>query len=468
MAGIQMSGLASGLDTQALISQLMSIERIPRSRIERQQGAAQARQDALKDIQTKLKALRQAGTDLQSSTLWSPTRAAISDDQTRLVARAMGGAVVAGTYDVNVTRLATSESEGYQFRQRSNATTLTFTDSTNTQTTLNLASNATIDDVITAVNASSTLGITARKDTSGNIWFDSKSTGAASIFSVTSTGGGGLLGTAAAGAVAGGDAQFTVNGAAKTSATNIDTAAITGVELDLKGLTVAGTPVKVTVTETPTDKKDVAAKLKAYADAYNAVVDTIRGKVTDKPIPNASTVTDAKRGVLYGDAGLTQVLNTLRRGMMDPFAGNSALMDEMNELGLSTGSAVASIDPNKVQGRLTFDETKFNKAWDTDRAGVENLLRGDGSTTGTGFTQRMDALIKPMTDVGASFDGRINAVGSEIKTFTDSLARMDKRLEMKEDHYKQMFTALETAMAKAQSIQAQMQGQLAGLPSTGG
>ncbi len=35
MAGIQMSGLASGLDTAAIVAQLMQVERIPRARVER-------------------------------------------------------------------------------------------------------------------------------------------------------------------------------------------------------------------------------------------------------------------------------------------------------------------------------------------------------------------------------------------------------------------------------------------------
>jgi flagellar capping protein FliD len=33
MAGIQLSGLVSGLDTQSIISQLMAVERQPRTRI---------------------------------------------------------------------------------------------------------------------------------------------------------------------------------------------------------------------------------------------------------------------------------------------------------------------------------------------------------------------------------------------------------------------------------------------------
>jgi flagellar hook-associated protein 2 len=167
--------------------------------------------------------------------------------------------------------------------------------------------------------------------------------------------------------------------------------------------------------------------------------------------------------VLYGDSGVTKVLNDLRRAMMDPIAGNPALQDEMHEIGVSTGGAVSTIQQDKVAGRLTFDEDKFNKAWDTNRVDVEKLLRGDGVTGG--FAQRMNEVLDPLVKAEGTFDGRISSTQSQLKTFTDSLARMDKRLEQKESYYKRQFTALETALSKAQSMQSAMAGQLAGLSS---
>ena len=50
MTGIQIMGLASGLDTESIISQVMSVESQPRTRVARQQVAVQARQDALRQI----------------------------------------------------------------------------------------------------------------------------------------------------------------------------------------------------------------------------------------------------------------------------------------------------------------------------------------------------------------------------------------------------------------------------------
>ena len=67
MAGIQIGGIASGMDTESIITQLMSIESAPRTRTARQQVTVQARQDALRQIDTKLTNLKLAAGDLRSA-----------------------------------------------------------------------------------------------------------------------------------------------------------------------------------------------------------------------------------------------------------------------------------------------------------------------------------------------------------------------------------------------------------------
>jgi flagellar hook-associated protein 2 len=459
MAGIQVPGLASGLDTAALVSQLMQVERIPRGRMERQQAAVQQRQDFLKDLSTKLKTLRAASTDLNSIATWSPTRTATSADSARVSARPSGGTITPGTYDVEVTALATASMQNWSVRSRPNATDLTITaSSTGTATTVAIAANSSLDQIVTAINGSSASPVSAAND-NGQLKLTSKALGASSGFTIT-----GQALDVAGTAKTGTNAAYKVNGAAYTSSTNVATAGIPGVEITLAGLTTPWTPVRITTTETPTDKSSVAAKLRAFVDAYNAVVDFSRAKLAEKPNAKAATVTEAKVGVLYGDRGVTQVLHKLRNALMDPLTGHPLAQDEMHEIGLSTGGAVSTVQQERVAGRLTFDETKFTKAWETNRGDVEKLLRGGGGAT-EGFAKRMDDLLGPLVASGGIFEGRISGAQSELKTLADAMGRMDRRLSRKEEFYKGQFTQLETALAKAQSLQAQMAGQLAGLPS---
>lgn len=442
MAGIQMGGLASGLDTTTLISKLMSVERIPRLGIERQQAAAQTRQDALRDIVTKLKTLKQSATDLQSAALWTKKQTVTSADPVKVGVKTTS-TVATGTYDVEVSQLATVANRELTYAALAAASRITITDSTGKSFLVDVAANATVDDVIAAINANGSLPVTAR-NYNGNLLLGARASGAVGNFTVT-----GSTITGQVASVAGVDTLFTVNGAKYASSTRTDAKAIAGAELSFASVTAAGSPVRITAAEPAADKDAVAEKLRKLVESYNAVVDTIRGKLTEKRVPNAQTMTDAKKGVLFGDPGLTQTLSSLRRGLMDPLqVGNASTMDELAEIGISTGAA-SSMTAEKTNGRLVFDEAKFKAAWDGDKASVERLLRGDGTLGG--FAQRLDALIKPLSDAGGLYDGRITAAAGELTRLKDGLARMDLRLERKELFYRRQFTALETALAKMQN-----------------
>ena len=112
MAGIQVGGLASGMDTESIITQLMSIEQAPRTRAARQQVTVQARQDALRPIDTKLTNLKLAAGDLRSAAMWSPTQAISSGNEGVLTARQLTGAAPGG-YTVSVSSLASADSRTY-------------------------------------------------------------------------------------------------------------------------------------------------------------------------------------------------------------------------------------------------------------------------------------------------------------------------------------------------------------------
>ena len=114
MAGIQIGGIASGMDTESIITQLMSIESAPRTRTARQQVTVQARQDALRQIDTKLTNLKLAAGDLRSASLWSPTQTISSGNESVLTARQLTGAAPGG-YTVNVASLASADSRTYQW-----------------------------------------------------------------------------------------------------------------------------------------------------------------------------------------------------------------------------------------------------------------------------------------------------------------------------------------------------------------
>lgn len=112
MAGLQLSGLASGLDWKSLVDQLMEIERAPISRIEREQLTNTQRSNALRDLGTKLSTLQTASGSLKDQTLFSGRTATSATGSSTWKLSPAAGAT-AGTYSIAVSQLATrSRREG--------------------------------------------------------------------------------------------------------------------------------------------------------------------------------------------------------------------------------------------------------------------------------------------------------------------------------------------------------------------
>lgn len=445
MAGLQLSGLASGLDTQSIIDQLMAVERQPRTRIEMRQATEQARRDGLNQVSTQLKTLQDAATALRSIGTWADTQTATSGDATKLDVTRTGGAGP-GAYDVAITRLASSTQRTYTYVPPAAGTDLTFTvkdaQGNDVPTTISLAAGASLDDAVSTINTTAGAPVYA-VNVNGNLVLASRSTGENARFTMADSAGGTLTQQSER---LGQNALVSVDGTDFTSQTNTVTDAIPGVSLTLKGTTGS---VLVDVGAPGPDQSALADKIKAFTTAYNTVVDSIRAKVGEKPVPGAATASDAAKGALYNDAGLNSVLNQLRRAMSDPIAGNATALDEMAELGVSTGAASSSINQDAVAGKLTFDATKLTAALATDPLAVRRLLGGIPGVDG--FAQRIGGILDPVSGTTGTLAQRISLEDSTLSGIANDLTAFDQRMTLRQSALQKQWTALETALQQAQS-----------------
>src|SRR3954449_9000169 len=122
---ISFGGLASGLDTNTIVDQLMAIERQPQNRLKLKQGQIDARKSALGDVMSRLKNLRLAAQDLKSTTLWLDTQSVDVNDTTKIAATRTGGAGTGG-YQVTVTTLASASQHWVQCAAPAADQTITF------------------------------------------------------------------------------------------------------------------------------------------------------------------------------------------------------------------------------------------------------------------------------------------------------------------------------------------------------
>jgi flagellar hook-associated protein 2 len=451
MAGIQLSGLVSGIDTQSIIGQLMQIEKAPRTKITLNQDATTKRQSLLQDLSTKLTTLKSTNDDLKSVLSWLDTQTVETGDASKVTVSRTGGAPPGG-YDVAITQLASAERQTFTFASPAADGTLDIANADGSaRTSIPLKAGATVDDAVSAINGSSTSKLYA-VNVNGSLVLSAKTTGDTSGFSITGAGAG-----AQTERVAGQNAKFNVSGTDYERQSNTITDALPGVQFTLKGKTAVGATVGVTVGTPGPDKDAIVTKVKAFVTAYNDVVKTARADVTEKPVVNGSTTDDVQKGTLFGDSGLNSMLSQFRSTLSAPIMGLTGLTS-MTDLGVSTGAANtgSTINQDALDGLLTVDETKLRTALDTNPNGVRALLGGVSGTTG--FGQTFNSVLANYQGSAGLLQSRILSATSDLSDLASKLTSFDARMDAKQDRLQKQFTAMEAALSASQSAGSSLAG----------
>jgi flagellar hook-associated protein 2 len=429
---IALSGLASNLDTEAIITQLMSAEGLPRTRMVLADTQAQSRQGTLRDLATKIGAVRDAASALRSTTTWTNVQTATSSDATKVSAKAAGSSPP-GSHTVVVSQLATKGQHAFAYTASASPETIKI----GTDFTLNVDANATVATVASAINGRADSPVSAVV-ADGKLFLTSRKTGTAADLAVDAAA---LLTEDATYARPGADAKYSIDGNPEvTSASNVVTSL--GVELTLKA-TTAGTTFEVG--DPGLDSDGVKAKVKSFVNAYNGAVDFIRGELTEKPVKSPTTNAEATTGLFFGDSMLSGVLASMRSQIGD-------LSNFGISTGVSTGSATVSSDA--IAGRLTITDTKLTAALTGDQANLRTAFADLGQRVSTALAS---------SAAGARVDARLSSVDATRKRIATDMAATDVRLAAKEKRLRAQFTAMESALAASQAAQSQLTAQLKNL-----
>lgn len=468
LPSINFGGLASGLDTNSIISQLMSLERRPQVLAQQSQKFEETRVGYLKEIDTKLSNLSLKVAGLRDVATWAKVQTATSSDATVLTGT-IAGSPAPGAYTVQVTALA----RGQQIKQGAGGVTSASTGGDlkisvggGSQVTVDLLAGDNLETVATKINSATGIGVTASV-ASGVLYLSSKSTGAAQTIDVQGTLAGEfkLNSGQSVTTVTAQDASVAVNGGAPVSSSSNDvTNAIVGVTLTAKN---TGT-VTLTVSAADLDSEGLSAKVKSFVDDYNALIDYLRPKLAEKRVLKATTDADRNKGTLFGDSRLSSLLSQLRGAISGPVSGQPSDLASLSDIGISTGATTSSgaLDPDRLAGKLVFDETKFKDKLKTRADDVKALFTADtGSDPTRGVARRLEAVLSPWTTTGGIIDSRVAGENSIIDAWKKRITAMDYRLAQRELTLRNQFTALERAISAAQTQGNWLSGQLAQLAS---
>ena len=443
---INLSGLATGLDTGALIDNLLAIERQPRTRLASQQTAQLTAKNQLQAVHDALKKLQTASQSLSDPAIFGNKQAVEIGTASTATATIVSGAPTGG-YALQVDRLARSAQASYTYAAPAADATIVVAGS-GWNDAIAVKAGEAAADLVARINGDPSLHVVASVTTvdgEERVSFASRATGAASGFSASAAG---LLDDERT--TAGLDAQVRIDGVVRTSATNVLEHAIPGVRLALRGVDTVGTTV--TVSAPGADPDAVGKVAKEFVDAYNAAIDLLR---------TTTNVTATSSGALGGDVALTGLQTQLRSALVQVTGGVSSL--PLEALGISTGKAsgTATYSQSAIQGRLSLDSTVLNAALTADPAKVRAVL-----TASPGVVKGLADTLQAYTGATGSLTERISLVGKEVTELGKRMDAFDARLTARQNVLKTQFATLESTISKLNDQRSWLTGQLTALQSS--
>lgn len=442
----QITGLASGLDTDQIIQEEMAIYQQPVTRLQDQQSGLTALNTQLTNIQTQLQTLVSDAQALTNPSLYATSQAVTSSDPTRVTGSTGTGAGV-GSYQVEVTQLAGSARRTYTFASPSSDDTITIGGQQVT-----ISAGESISDFVNSINANSNLNVYAAATDSGTVVLSSRQTGSAASVSLTDAGT--ALTEQTQLARAGQDAQFTVDGGTQlSSSTNTVTNAIPGVTLTFDALTTTSGAVTVNVGAPAPSTANIQNAIQTFITQYNSVIGAIQAQLSQPP-----SGSDPSQGTLHGDAELSQLLSSMRSMMYAPGGGLPTGLATMMDIGVSTGATTGTgaVSQNALSGDLTLDATALANQLASHPSGVRSVLNSWSIT--------FSNLVANVADPAGTIDQRIQGDDRQISQLGNRISVMQSALNERQNMLVQQFAQLEAALSGNQSTSSWLASQLAALP----
>ena len=457
--GLGVSGLVSGLDTDSIVSQLMSLEKRPIMLLQQKEAGYQAKITALGMVKSAMSEFRAAVSGLKSDNDFISYNASSSDDDILTVST--GDKVQPGNYNIVVNSLASEQHvRGPAFAASDTVVgtgTLTIQVGSNDAVDVEIDSeNNTLAGIAQAINdadADVTAGIIF-DGTNYYLTLQGRETGTGNTISLTmsdddgnNTDNAGLSSiytdpaaqtltetqTAA-------DAILTVNGIANIHRTSNEISDL------VEGLTITlkdADPAKTISVTTSKNYSGIEKKLENFVEKYNALMDTLSAQTAFNGGGDAA-------GTLLGDSTVSRIAGGLSAMLYDGIGGIDSSVNSLSRLGIE-------IDD---QGHLSLDNEKLNLAMNAHPDDVASFFTSD--TTGNeGIAIKMydflDGYLQTSTGI---LSAKEKGLQDSIDDIEEHIESMNVRLDKREDNLRKQFLNLELIMAQFQDTAARLEQQL--------
>jgi flagellar hook-associated protein 2 len=453
---LQLTGLASGINTTELIQAELAEQEMPLDNMEEEVSALNTESSSLSAIQSSLQTVSDDALLLGEPSTYFPVQNINSSDPSLVTAATTDGVgAVIGSTAFTVTALASAAQTTFDYNGGSSSAAEALTLNVgSTPETINIAAGATAQQVADSINGSSTLGVyAAYQTTSGGqeqLVLSSRNTGTGNVVSIASDPNSLLTqaGTAQDGTDAVVNVLNTVGGSTTTttynSPTDTATNVIPGVALTLTGITgtsATDNPVTVTTAAPSVDTSAIVQQVQQFVSDYNTALNTIESDINTTP-STESTPSDYSpySGSLFGDDQLENLVGDLRTSVYQSYSGTGIAtgMTSLQEIGISGGAPTATASTSTVDGQLTVDTSALTSAIESNPNGVEALI----TQWSQGFQNIANAAASPTGAIAA----RITGNNATVTTLSSQLTSQEALYNQEETNMEAQWAQVETTL----------------------
>jgi flagellar hook-associated protein 2 len=509
---MRVTGLTSGLDTESIISALVSAYELKTQKYTKAQTKLTWTQDAWKSLNTKVYSLYTNISNLRFSSAYSLKKTTVSDS-TKATVTADTDAVN-GTQKMKITSMAQTaymtggkltttsgkavtedttladlgyKGTGSDGNASSNVrTSIKLTKKDGTETSINVDGGTTVKELVSSLKEA---GLNASFDsTQQRLYISSKTAGAAGDFDFSalandsdSASALSVLGLSTtdnyddlsdaeknkfAKKLEGTDAEITLNGVKYTSDTN--NFAINGLNITVTGVTGND---EITLT-TDTDSQGIYDKIKDFLTEYNSVInemtklynadssygydpltDDEKDAMSDTEIEKWET--KIKDSLLRNDTTLNSVMMSMINTMSSTYEVNGTKMS-LSTLGISTLGYLNAAENENYAYHIDGDSDDANTSGNTDKlmaaikSDPDSVIDFMKQLSSTLYTKLGDRM-KSTTLSSAYTIYNDKEMNSQYSEYSKTISNWEDKLSDKEDYYYEKFASMESALSKLQS-----------------
>ncbi|MDN3439169.1 flagellar filament capping protein FliD [Planococcus sp. APC 3900] len=491
---MRVGGLASGMDTDSIVKDMMKIQKMPLDKLMQQKVFTEWQQEAIRDTNLSMTNLRTSASNLRLQSSFNSYSATSPTPNSFTVATTANA--MSGSYKVQVTSVASAA-------KLNSANPVTNSAGTAAKSTdqigvagkitigtisIDVASTDTFADVAKNLQDKTAASVPALRasfdNTTSRFFIATKGMGSEQAFTMEFKN---ADGTAASAELA----NKIMNNSGATSATAIgaadgeimfDNIKIEGLKTNqttVNGVTVnllqAGAEATINVQSNP---EKPLAMIKDFVDKYNETIENLQKQLVEKRYPDFQPLSDeqkkdmtekeielwedkARSGLLRNDPVLKSAMQDLRRAFMDSVTGLAeGNINHLSQIGINTGSYTEG-------GKLFIDEKKLSEALTNKPDEVMALFTtrdAAGNGVGARVYDTLNNIVKNLSEKAGSSSSSVDnsTLSKKIKQMNDEISRWQDRLTRVEDRYWKQFTAMEKALSQMNSQSAWMQQNLFG------